>query len=340
MQELTRDKILLAHGDGGLLTHELISNFFLRHFENPILKTLSDAATLPLEIGKGRLVVTTDSFVIKPVFFPGGDIGKLAVCGTVNDLAVSGAVPHYLTVSFILEEGLPLADLEKILTSMAEAARMAGVTIVAGDTKVVERGNADKIFINTTGVGLVPDGVELGYHKVEEGDVVIINGNIGEHGLAVVSRREGLEFESDIISDCTCLNSITQDLLFKYKGIKLMRDPTRGGVATTVKEIALATNKDIFLFEDRLPISDGVRWAAEMLGLDPLYLANEGKFIAVVLRQEAPDIIAALRRLPQGQQASIIGEVKNGQGNVFLKTSLGATKLIDMLAGEQLPRIC
>lgn len=334
------DKILLAHGDGGLLTHLLITNIFQKYFNNPALKTMSDAATLPLEMQKGHLALTTDSFVIKPVFFPGGDIGKLAVCGTVNDLAVSGAVPLFLTASFILEEGFPLADLEKIVASMAATASEAGVSIVAGDTKVVEQGNADKIFINTAGAGFVPEYIELGYHKVEEGDVVIINGNIGDHGLAVLSCREGLEFESNVVSDCTYLNLIIQDLLHRYRGIKLMRDPTRGGVATAVKEIALATSKDIVLFEDHLPISDNVRWAAEMLGLDPLYLANEGKFIAIVSRQEAPDIISAIRKLPQGQQASIIGEVKEGRGNVFFKTSLGATKMIDMLMGEQLPRIC
>ncbi len=342
------ENILLAHGDGGLLTAELISGLFLRFFRSPTLGRLTDAALLPLKAGQaegdwppgGRLAFTTDSFVVDPVFFPGGDIGRLAVCGTVNDLAVSGARPLFLSAAFILEEGLPMAELETVVASMAAAATEAGVEVVAGDTKVVERGHADRIFISTAGIGVVPPGVDLGGHRVTPGDLVLLNGPVGEHGLAVLSRRQGLEFETPVVSDCAPLSPLVLPLLPRFPGIKFLRDPTRGGVATTVKELAMAAGVDVFLFEERLPVDDRVRGAAEMLGLDPLYLANEGKVVMVVSAEEAPAVLEAMRQLPGGQKATVIGEVRAGNGNAYLRTPLGATRVLTLLAGEQLPRIC
>lgn len=335
---MKEDKILLAHGDGGLLTHKLIKDLFLEHFHNQTPDGLYDAAVIP--VPAGRIAFTTDSFVVNPVFFPGGDIGKLAVCGTVNDLAVSGATPQYLSASFILEEGLDADDLEKIVISMAETARAAGVKIITGDTKVVERGSADKIFINTTGVGLLPAGVRLGYEQVRPGDVLIINGNIGEHGIAVLSRRQGIAFDSLVESDCAALNHLTGELLKNFKTIKLMRDPTRGGLATTIKELAHGCNSNIVLFEKEIPVSPGVAGAAEMLGLDPLYLANEGKVVIIASPLEGDEIVACMRSHHLGRKAGIIGEVREGRGDVYLKTALGGTRFIDMLSGQQLPRIC
>lgn len=340
--------ILLAHGDGGLLTGELISGLFLRYFRSPTLGRLTDAAILSLAASQpegdwlqgGRLAFTTDSFVVDPIFFPGGDIGRLAVCGTINDLAVSGARALFLSAAFILEEGLPMAELEKVVASMAAAAAEAGVEIVAGDTKVVERGHGDKIFINTTGIGVVAPGVDLGCHRIVPGDLVLINGTVGEHGLAVLSRRQGLEFETPVVSDCAPLNDLVLPLLPRFPAIKFLRDPTRGGVATTVKELAMAAGVDVFLFEERLPVSDRVRGAAEMLGLDPLYLANEGKVVMVVAAEEAPAVLKAMRQLPGGQGATVVGEVRAGNGNAYLRTSLGATRVLTLMAGEQLPRIC
>lgn len=342
------ESILLAHGDGGLLTGQLISGLFLRYFRSPVLGRLTDAAVLSLAKGQpevnwpqgGRLAFTTDSFVVDPIFFPGGDIGRLAVCGTVNDLAVSGARPLFLSAGFILEEGLRLDELERVVASMAAAAAEAGVEIVAGDTKVVDRGHGDKIFINTAGIGVVAPGVDLGYHRIVPGDLVLLNGPVGEHGLAVLSRRQGLEFETPVVSDCAPLNALVLPLLPRFPGIKFLRDPTRGGVATTVKELAMAAGVDVLLFEDQLPVSDQVRGAAEMLGLDPLYLANEGKVVMVVAAGETPSVLEAMRHLPGGQGASVIGEVRAGGGNAYLRTVLGATRVLHLLAGEQLPRIC
>ncbi|MEW6661765.1 MAG: hydrogenase expression/formation protein HypE [Bacillota bacterium] len=333
-----KDKILLAHGDGGLLTHHLILEHFIRPFNNPILAQMADAARI--QVSTRDLAFTTDSFVINPIFFPGGDIGKLAVCGTVNDLAVSGAQPCFLAASFIIEEGFSLNDLDRIISSMASTAATAGVAIVAGDTKVVERGSVDKIFVNTAGIGVFSPETILGVEKIEDGDVVIINGCIGEHGMAVLSGREGLGFETSIISDCACLNQIIQELMARHATIKFMRDPTRGGLAATINEIASASAKDIYLFEDKIPVSDEVRWAAEMLGMDPLYLANEGKFVIVASREEEKEIISSLRNHTLGRNAAAIGEIRKGSGNVYLKTCLGATKLIKMPVGQQLPRIC
>lgn len=332
------DVILLAHGDGGALTHKLITDLFLRYFRNRMLKGLTDAAVFSVE--GGRLAVTSDSFVVTPLFFPGGDIGKLAVCGTVNDLAVTGAKPLYLTASFLIEEGLPLADLERIVASMADACSEAGVEIIAGDTKVVGRGNLDRIFINTAGVGIIPDGVELGYARIEAGDKILINGGVGEHGMTVLALREGLGFAGQITSDCAALNGIIGELLGLVQGIKLMRDLTRGGLATAAKEIAMAAGCDIWIEESAVPVQPEVRGAAELLGLDPLYLANEGKFMAVVSPGAAEAALEVMHSHPLGRDAAVIGEVGAGKGNVYLKTAFGGRKFLDMLAGAPLPRIC
>lgn len=330
--------VLLAHGDGGALTRELVERIFVRRFQNDLLRPLSDAAIF--SAGAGRMAFTTDSFVVDPLFFPGGDIGKLAVCGTVNDLAVSGAKPLYLTASFIMEEGLPLADLDRIAVSMALACRAAGVSIVAGDTKAVERGHLDKIFITTAGVGFVPEEVDLGYHRPAPGDKVLINGSIGNHGLAVLAQREGLGLDGQIESDCAPLNKLIFKLLGKLKGVRIMRDLTRGGLATAAREIAGAAGVDIWLEEASLPVDPVVRGAAEMLGLDPLYLANEGKFMAVVAPGEADAAVKIMQAHPLGRGACIIGEVGEGTGNAYLKTALGGTKVLDLLSGAPLPRIC
>ncbi len=335
----SEDVILLAHGDGGRLTHELVTGLFLRHFENRLLRELTDAAAFP--VGEGRMAVTTDSFVIDPPFFPGGDIGKLAVCGTVNDLAVSGAEPRYLTVAFLIEEGFPLADLDRVVASMAQACQEAGVQVVAGDTKVVGRGHLDKIFINTTGVGLIRPDVDLGYHRLAPGDLILVNGNMGDHGMAVLAAREGFGFADQVVSDCVALHRITGRLLDELgRGVRLMRDLTRGGLATSAKEIAVSAGMDIWLSESEIPIGLAVQGAAEMLGVDPLYLANEGKFLAVVAPTEVEKALTLLRADELGREARIIGEVKAGGGNVFLKTALGGTKYLDLLAGAPLPRIC
>ncbi|WP_027365767.1 hydrogenase expression/formation protein HypE [Desulfotruncus alcoholivorax] len=336
--EVNNSRVLLAHGDGGLLAREMVQEVFLKYFNNPLLGQLSDAAVFQFEGGK--VATTIDAFVVDPVFFPGGDIGKLAVCGTVNDLAVSGARPFYMNASFIIEEGLLLVDLEKIAASMAKACAEAGVTIVAGDTKVVPRGHADKIFITTSGVGVVPDGVDLGYHRPEPGDLVIINGSMGNHGLTVLCAREALGLEGALASDCAPLNHTIFYLLSGCPGVKLMRDLTRGGLASAAKEIAESCGMDIYIKEASVPVDREVRGAAEMLGLDPLYLANEGKFLAVVDARESGRALELLRETRYGSGAVIIGEVRAGRGNVYLQTALGGTKILDLLAGAPLPRIC
>ncbi|MCL6639628.1 MAG: hydrogenase expression/formation protein HypE [Firmicutes bacterium] len=330
--------ILLAHGDGGALTRELIENVFLKHFQSGELRALGDAALFPVQ--EGRLAFTTDSFVVDPVFFPGGDIGKLAVCGTVNDLAVSGARPLYLAASFIIEEGFSLSSLEILASSMSAACRAAGVKIAAGDTKVVERGHADKIFITTTGVGRVPDGLDLGYHRLCPGDRVILNGCVGSHGLAVLTARENLGLAGQIESDCAPLNHLVEKLLDRFEGIKIMRDLTRGGLATSLKEIAVAAGVDFQVEEGHVPVAPRVRGAAEMLGLDPLYLANEGKFVAVIEAAQADAAVELMRSDPFGREARAIGEVLAGTGNVYLKTMTGGTRLLGFLTGAPLPRIC
>jgi hydrogenase expression/formation protein HypE len=336
---LKTDQIELAHGSGGRLTHELVERLFKKHFSNPYLDLLEDAAVLPGQ--KGRLALTTDSYVVRPVFFPGGNIGKLAVCGTVNDLSMVGAQPLYITAGYILEEGLPYSDLETIVSSMAETAAAAGVKVVAGDTKVVERGSADKIFINTAGVGWVREGMDLSPRNVRPGDKILVSGTIGDHGIAILSKREGLELGSSLLSDCAPLNGLVQALLDRHQQIRVMRDPTRGGLATTLIELARASNLGFRIEETSTPIRESVRAACELLGLDPYYVANEGKLIAVVSDHEAESVLATLRSHPLGREARLIGEVvESHPKRVVLRTVLGVTRVMEMLVAEQLPRIC
>jgi len=342
---MSEQVVLLAHGSGGLLSHELVSSLFLKYLGNPILNALEDASNLPLgdasELLGGQLVFTTDSYVVKPLFFPGGDIGKLAICGTVNDLAMRGAVPLYLSAGFILEEGLPLRDLERVLVSMATTAEAAGVRIVAGDTKVVERGSVDKLFINTAGLGLVPPGVRISATAARPGDLILLSGAIGDHGLAIMTQREGLRFQTPLQSDCAPLNSLVSAMLAASRRIHTLRDPTRGGLASALNEIATQSAVGMEIEEQAVPIHEPVRAAGDLLGLDPFYVANEGKLIAIVEREDAQAILEAMRAHPYGQEAAIIGQVTaEHPGRVVLRTILGTRRLMDMLAGEQLPRIC
>lgn len=332
-------RILLAHGSGGKLTYELIRSCFLTRFTHPALVRLDDAAVLPLD-PSGRLAFTTDSYVVHPLFFPGGDIGKLAICGTVNDLAMVGASALYLSAGFIIEEGLALADLDRIVASMAATAREAGVAIVAGDTKVVDHGSADKLFINTAGVGIVPEGVEIASDKARPGDLIIVNGTLGDHGIAVMSEREGLPFSSPLLSDCAPLNGLVAEMLNRG-GIHCLRDLTRGGLASGLNELAIQSDVGIEIEETAIPVRAEVRATCELLGLDPLYVANEGKLVAIVAPEEGEAILEAMQRHPYGRQAAFIGRVVDTHpGRVVMRTFLGASRIVDMLAGEQLPRIC
>ncbi len=331
-------RVLLAHGDGGLYAAALIKDLFLRHFSYPELGKLKDAALLSSI--DGRLAVTTDSFVVQPPFFPGGDIGKLSVCGTVNDLVAGGAQPLYLTVSFILEEGLPLEELEVIVVSLADTARSCGVEVVAGDTKVVPRGQADKLYITTTGIGRVDPRLALGAEHVRSGDAVILSGPAGDHGIAVLSCRKGVSFQTQVVSDCAPLNDLIETISPYFPALRWLRDPTRGGVGATLNELVESAALDIMLEEKLLPVRPEVRAAAELLGLDPLYLPNEGKMIMVVEQEVAAAVRAALREHPLGREAEIIGQVERGAGNVWLRTVLGGTRGVEMPAGLPLPRIC
>ena len=333
------DKILLDHGSGGRSSHELIERFFVPRFQNPFLNEMNDSAVFDLKGGK--LAFTTDSYVVDPIFFPGGDIGSLSVCGTVNDLAMRGARPYYLSVGFIIEEGFPLSDLEQILESMERAAKEAGVQIVTGDTKVVPKGAADKIFINTSGIGLVPEGINIAGQNARPGDLVLISGTIGDHGLTILSKREGLSFESSLKSDAAPLNHLVREMLQAGSQIHVLRDPTRGGLATTLNEIARQSRVGIEIYEEAVPIRGSVVAAAEILGLDPFYIANEGKLIAILPPAQAEAVLAAMKKNPYGRDAAVIGEVKaENPGKVVMKTIIGGKRLMDMLAGEQLPRIC
>jgi hydrogenase expression/formation protein HypE len=332
------DRILLGHGSGGTLMHELIASHFAPAFGMEGL--LSDAAVLEAKAA-GRLAVCTDSYVVSPLFFPGGNIGELAVNGTVNDLSMVGAEPLYLTAGFIIEEGFAFEDLERIVGAMAEAASEAGVRIVAGDTKVVERGKGDGVFINTAGVGAVPEGVELGPSRVRAGDRIILSGPVGSHGMAVMAERNGLSFDPPVLSDTAPLNAMARDILGRPDGVCLMRDPTRGGLATTLSEFARETGLCMSISEELVTVAPGVRGACELLGLDPLYVANEGVLVAVV-RGDMPEYyIEAMRGHPAGRAAAIVGEVETGPaGSVLLRTVIGGTRVLQMLQGEQLPRIC
>lgn len=334
-----KEQILLAHGSGGKLTHELIENLFLRKFFNPILAPLADAALLE---AKGvRLAFTTDSYVVKPLFFPGGDIGRLAVFGTVNDLSVVGAQPLFLSCSLIIEQGLDYATLERIVDSIQKAAQEAGVNVVTGDTKVVERGNVDRLYVNTSGVGLVADGVYLSVERIEVGDKIVLSGTIGDHGIAVLSEREGFGFHSEIASDCAPLNGLISRMLQASRRIKFMRDPTRGGLATTLNEIVAGADFGILIEEERIPVREEVKSICELLGLDPFYIANEGKVVAVVHPEDAEAVCQVMWGHELGHQAAVIGEVvAEPRGKVFLRTAIGGTRLVDMLVGDQLPRIC
>ncbi|HSJ59477.1 MAG TPA: hydrogenase expression/formation protein HypE [Anaerolineae bacterium] len=343
------DIILLAHGSGGKLSHDLVVNLFARYFSNPTLLSLEDSAVLDLPANllvpslPPRLAFSTDSYVVSPLFFPGGDIGKLAVSGTVNDIAMRGAIPVWLSAGFILEEGLPLVTLERVVASMAATAEQAGVQIVAGDTKVVDRGSADKIFINTAGIGVLPWNVEIGADRARPGDAVIASGTMGDHGMTILTQREGLHFDSPLESDCAPLNGLVSHLLDRLQRgiVHAMRDPTRGGLATTLVELALASKAGIEIEESAVPVRDAVRAACELLGLDPLYVANEGKLIAIVEGDAAEGVVRVLRDHEYGREAAIIGRVTaDHPGRVVLRTPLGARRLLDMLAGEQLPRIC
>ena len=332
------DKILLAHGSGGRLSHELIEKSFLPNLANPILNKLDDSAVF--ELG-GRLAFTTDSYTVNPIFFPGGDIGKLAVCGTVNDLSMSGAKPLYLSLSFIIEEGFLITELKKIVASIQKATDEAEVKIVTGDTKVVNRGSADKLFINTAGVGVVPEGVNISAGNAQPGDRIIINGNIGDHGIAVLSQREGLNFQVPVPSDCAPLNKLVAEMLVASANIHCLRDPTRGGLATTLNDFAEQSNIGIRIEEDKIPVDKAVLAACELLGFDPLYIANEGKVVAVVAHADAYRVLARMKQNKYGASAAIIGEVvAEHPRKVIMKTSLGASRIVDMPVGELLPRIC
>jgi hydrogenase expression/formation protein HypE len=332
--------VLLAHGGGGRLTQMLIERMYLPTFANPTLETLHDGAII--DVDGARLAFSTDSFVISPLFFPGGDIGSLAVHGTVNDLAMCGARPLALSAGLILEEGLPMTDLWRIVQSMQQAAQNVGVPIVTGDTKVVDRGKGDGVFINVTGLGLVPPGVQISPYQAQPGDVILINGAIAVHGIAIMSVREGLEFETTLQSDSAPLSDLVSKLLAAaHEHVHVLRDPTRGGLASALNEIAGQARLGVHLEEARIPIWDEVRGACEILGLDPLYVANEGKCLVFVARHMAEKVLEVMREHPLGREAAIIGEVvEDHPGKVFMRSRVGGARVVDMLSGEQLPRIC
>jgi hydrogenase expression/formation protein HypE len=339
---LRDEKITLSHGSGGKSTHNLIEGVIAPAFSNPMLDPMDDAATFTVNGTGQRLAFTTDTYVVSPLFFPGGDIGKLAVHGTINDLSMAGAEPLYLSVGFILEEGFPIADLRKIVASMAKAAADAGVSIVTGDTKVVQRGKADGLFINTAGVGIVRATWPLGQTRLQPGDKVLLSGPIGDHGIAIMLAREALEIETDVQSDTAPLNSLVASLLEAAgDAVHCMKDPTRGGVATSLNEMALGSEVSIGLDEHAIPVHAEVRGACEILGLDPLTIANEGKLLAIVAPQKAEQALAAMRSHPVGREAAIIGTVQaEPAGMVFLRTDIGGMRVLDMLVGDPLPRIC
>lgn len=333
------ERVLLGHGSGGKLSADLLQKFFLPAFDNPILSRLDDQAVL--NVNGSRLAFTTDSFVVKPLFFSGGDIGSLAVHGTVNDLAMGGAKPLFLSAAFILEEGLPLETLRRVVDSFRRAASGAGVSIVTGDTKVVEKGCCDGLFINTSGIGIVQDGVRLSADQARPGDFILLSGSIAEHGIAILAQRGGLEFECPIQSDSAPLHTLVEAMLKTGAEIRCLRDPTRGGLSSTLNEIASRSGVGMILEERAIPIREEVRGACEMLGLDPLYVANEGKLVAVVAAEAAEHVLQAMQQHPFGCNARIIGTVtKEDAGMVVMRTTLGTTRIVDMLAGDQLPRIC
>lgn len=343
-----QENILMGHGSGGKMSFDLISKVFLPPLDNPSLRAGDDAGVVQVHIEEAsglvantRLAISTDSHVVWPLFFPGGDIGRLAVCGTVNDIAMMGAMPLYLTAGFILEEGLDVATLTRIVASMQIAAIEAGITIVAGDTKVVQKGKADGVYINTAGVGLIPSGVEIGGARARPGDVVILSGSIGDHGIAVLEARQELGFQTEIKSDVAPLNHLVQAMMNASNQIHVLRDPTRGGLATTLNEIARQSRVGIVLDEQKIPVQPAVAAACEMLGFDPLYIANEGKLVAIVASEDAQKIIDAMHATHYGQGAVIIGKIyPEPPGRVLMQTAIGSTRIVDILSGEILPRIC
>jgi hydrogenase expression/formation protein HypE len=331
------NRILLGHGSGGRMMYQLIREYFAPEFG---LKSLNDSAVVE-GINNGRIAFTTDSYVVSPIFFPGGDIGALAVYGTVNDLSMVGARPLCITAGFILEEGFPLEDLKKILLSMSAAAKKSGVKVVAGDTKVVDKGKADGIFINTSGIGIIENGIDISPGRVMPGDKVILSGPVGNHGISIIAKRNGITFNPPILSDTAPLNSLVKEMLNVTKEIHAMRDPTRGGLASALKEIAMDSGFCIVIEEKSVPVPAGVRGACELLGLDPLYVANEGILIAIVKPDMAESLVDTIKKHPLGKEARIIGDVQETpSGMVLLKTSIGGTRIVDMLSGDQLPRIC
>ena len=331
------ERIQLSHGGGGRLMHQLVRDYFVPSFH---LQTLNDSAVVE-GISAGRIALTTDSYVISPYFFPGGDIGLLSVCGTVNDLSMAGARPLYLTTGFILEEGMPIEDLKKILASMRAVADKINVKIVAGDTKVVEKGKGDGIYINTAGIGIVDEGIDLSPHRIRTGDKIILSGSIGNHGMAVMAERNGISFEPSILSDVCPLNSLVETMLARTREIRVLRDPTRGGVATTLKEFAADSSRCMMIDEAAIQVRPGVQGACDLLGLDPLYVANEGILLAVVAPHVADELVQAMKKTKEGAEAAVIGEVtEHPKQMVLLRTRIGGSRIIDMLTGEQLPRIC
>ncbi|MBT9587238.1 hydrogenase expression/formation protein HypE [bacterium] len=331
--------VLLGHGGGGQLSSELLHNVFLPAFSNPLLQALGDAAVLPM--GQRRLAMSTDSYVVKPLFFPGGDIGRLAVCGTVNDLAMMGARPEYLSVAFILEEGVPLARLQRVVDSLAGAAQEAGVLLVTGDTKVVERGHGDGVYLNTSGIGWIPGGVGPTPQRALPGDAVLVSGCLGDHGMAIMSVRDGLEFDTQIVSDCAPLADLVSRLLAVEPDVHVLRDPTRGGLTSTLQEIARASHVGIEIEEKAVPVRPAVASACEMLGLDPFCVANEGKLVCIAAAERADALLAALRSHPLGQEAAFIGTVvAHHPGTVVARTPFGTRRVLDPLLGDPLPRIC
>jgi hydrogenase expression/formation protein HypE len=333
------DRILLDHGSGGKMSHRLISDTMLPVFQSPVLSRLDDGAVL--NIGGIRVAFSTDTFTVDPIFFPGGNIGDLAVNGTVNDISMCGATPQFLSTGLVIEEGFPTADLERILKGMGIAAQEAGVEVVTGDTKVVPKGSSDKIFINTSGIGLIPDGVDISGRNARAGDKIILSGNIGDHAIAVLTQREGMTFESSIESDTAPLNHMVKKMLSVSREIHVLRDPTRGGVGTALNEIAVGSGVGMIIHEQRIPVRDDVAAICELMGFDPLYLANEGKLLAVVEPDHAEKLLSVMKGDRYGKDASIIGEViSDNPGMVSLKTRIGGERVIQMLTGEQLPRIC
>jgi len=336
---MAEEKILLAHGSGGKLSHDLIKQVFLPRFSNPFLEPLDDSAKITNR--RGQVAFTTDSYVVNPLFFPGGDIGKLAVCGTVNDLSMIGAIPSYLSLSLIVEEGFSIELLKQIASSIHEAAEQAGVSIVTGDTKVVEHGAADRLFINTAGIGWIRPGINISSINARSGDRILLSGYLGDHEIAILSQREGFKFQGELRRDCAPLNDLVGKMLDVCPSIRCMRDPTRGGLATTLNEIASMSNVGMVIEEEKVPVQESVRGICELLGLDPLYLANEGKLIAICPPNEAERLLKVMRNHPLGRQGEIIGKVtEENPKRVVLHTLIGGHRILDMLTGGQYPRIC